>query len=147
MRFHPLFLAPMAALVMAAAPVPITPAPVTPVPVTLPGGTQAIDVRVGYGAEAAPHHLALVHYSGWLYENGVRTKKFDSSLDRDQPFAFVLGEGDVIRGWDEGIQGMKVGGQRTLIVPPQAGYGDAGAGSDIPPGATLIFDVELLLVD
>jgi peptidylprolyl isomerase len=88
-----------------------------------------------------------VHYTGWLYVNGARGKKFDSSVDRGTPFTFALGAGQVIPGWDQGVAGMKVGGKRTLIIPPELGYGDNGAGGGlIPPGATLIFDVELLQV-
>jgi FKBP-type peptidyl-prolyl cis-trans isomerase len=116
-------------------------------PVVLPGGTKATDVKVGSGAEAVPGSYVSVHYTGWLYSDGMKGKKFDSSLDRGQPFDFPLGQGSVIMGWDEGVAGMLVGGKRTLIIPPEAGYGQRGAGADIPPGATLIFDVELLKVE
>ncbi len=91
-----------------------------------------------------PGQYVTVHYTGWLYTGGIKGKKFDSSRDRGDPFAFPLGAGRVIQGWDEGVAGMKVGGQRTLIIPAAAGYGDRGAGGDIPGGATLMFDVELL---
>lgn len=122
-------------------------APVAAAPVTLPGGTIVTDTKPGTGRVAAPGLLVSVHYTGWLYEGGKRGKKFDSSLDRGDPIRFPLGSGDVIPGWDAGIAGMKVGGKRTLIIPPAQGYGAEGAGGDIPPNATLIFDVELLAVD
>jgi FKBP-type peptidyl-prolyl cis-trans isomerase len=115
--------------------------------IVLPGGTRATDSTIGTGTEAQPGRYISVHYTGWLYSDGGRSKKFDSSRDRGQPFGFVLGAGDVIQGWDEGFAGMKVGGKRTLIIPSEAGYGMRGAGDDIPPGATLIFDVELLGVE
>ncbi len=115
-----------------------------PAPVVLPSGTQVIDTKVGKGAEAVAGQMVSVHYTGWLYQDGMRAKKFDSSRDRGEPFQFGLGGGQVIQGWDEGVAGMKVGGKRTLIIPAAAGYGDRGAGDDIPPGATLIFDVELM---
>jgi FKBP-type peptidyl-prolyl cis-trans isomerase len=116
-------------------------------PVVLPGGTRATDVKLGTGAEAVPGSYVSVHYTGWLYSDGMKGKKFDSSLDRGQPFEFPLGNASVIQGWDEGVAGMKVGGKRTLIIPPEAGYGQRGAGADIPPGATLIFEIELLKVE
>ena len=112
----------------------------------LPGGTRVAEVKAGTGALAEPGKAVAVHYTGWLYIDGGKGAKFDSSRDRGQPFVFTLGLGEVILGWDEGVAGMKVGGKRTLIVPPAAGYGDNGAGDTIPPGATLIFDVELLAV-
>jgi len=112
--------------------------------IVMPGGTRATDTKVGTGPEAQPGRIIAVHYTGWLYSDGGRGKKFDSSRDRNEPFTFTLGAGDVILGWDEGFAGMKVGGKRTLIIPSEAGYGARGAGDDIPPGATLIFDVELL---
>ena len=111
---------------------------------TTPSGLQYEDTVVGTGAEAKPGRNVTVHYTGWLYENGVQGAKFDSSKDRDEPFIFPLGGGMVIRGWDEGMQGMKEGGQRTLIIPAALGYGARGAGGVIPPNATLKFDVELL---
>jgi len=107
-------------------------------------GLRYVDVKPGSGAVARAGQTAVVHYTGWLYEGGKKGAKFDSSRDRGQPFAFPLGAGRVIRGWDEGVTGMKVGGQRTLIIPPELGYGSRGAGGVIPPNATLIFDVELI---
>ncbi|MBI3507465.1 MAG: FKBP-type peptidyl-prolyl cis-trans isomerase [Proteobacteria bacterium] len=107
-------------------------------------GLGILDVREGTGEAASVGRTARVHYTGWLLENGRRGKKFDSSRDRGQPFEFPLGAGRVIKGWDEGVASMKVGGQRTLIIPPDLGYGARGAGSAIPPDATLVFDVELL---
>src|SRR5882672_6863421 len=110
----------------------------------LPSGLKYTDTTVGTGTEAIKGKKVSVHYTGWLYNNGAKGAKFDSSLDRGQPFAFGLGAGQVIRGWDEGVAGMKVGGKRTLIIPPDLGYGARGAGGVIPPNATLMFDVELL---
>ena len=109
-------------------------------------GLQTIDTQPGTGAEARKRQTVTVHYTGWLYQNGQQGAKFDSSRDRNDPFRFALGAGMVIRGWDEGVAGMKVGGQRTLIIPPELGYGARGAGGVIPPNATLKFDVELLAV-
>jgi FKBP-type peptidyl-prolyl cis-trans isomerase FkpA len=108
---------------------------------------QKIDTQPGTGREAEPGFHISVHYTGWLYDEkaeGHKGKKFDSSLDRKQPFDFDLGNGQVIQGWDEGFAGMKVGGKRTLIIPPEMGYGARGAGGAIPPNATLLFEVELL---
>ena len=105
------------------------------------------DTKLGTGAEAIAGHDISVHYTGWLYDEAApehKGKKFDSSRDRGQPFEFGLGGGQVIKGWDQGFAGMKVGGQRTLIIPPNMGYGARGAGGVIPPNATLVFDVELL---
>jgi len=111
---------------------------------TTPSGLQYQDTTVGDGAEARAGQQVRVHYTGWLYQDGQQGAKFDSSRDRNSPFEFHLGAGMVIRGWDEGVAGMKVGGQRTLIIPPELGYGARGAGGVIPPNATLKFDVELL---
>ena len=111
---------------------------------TTPSGLQYEDTVVGNGDEAKSGHHVHVHYTGWLYNDGQQGAKFDSSRDRGQPFAFSLGAGQVIKGWDEGVAGMKIGGQRTLIIPAALGYGARGAGGVIPPNATLKFDVELL---
>ena len=111
---------------------------------TTASGLKIIDTEVGTGEQPKTGQLAVVHYTGWLYENGEKGNKFDSSVDRGQPFGFKVGTGQVIRGWDEGVATMKVGGKRTLILPPELGYGASGAGGVIPPNATLIFDVELL---
>ena len=111
---------------------------------TTASGLQYEDTTVGDGAEVAKGQQVTVHYTGWLYNDGVQGAKFDSSRDRNDPFVFGLGAGMVIKGWDEGVQGMKIGGQRTLIIPAALGYGARGAGGVIPPNATLKFDVELL---
>ena len=109
--------------------------------IEMPDGLKYTDTKPGDGATAAAGNKVSVHYTGWLSKEGA---KFDSSVDRGQPFDFTLGAHEVIAGWDEGVAGMKVGGQRTLIIPPELGYGSRGAGGVIPPNATLIFDVELL---
>ena len=111
---------------------------------TTPSGLQITDTKVGEGASPRTGQTCVMHYTGWLYQNGAKGKKFDSSLDRGEPFEFAIGTHQVIRGWDEGVATMKVGGKRTLIIPPEQGYGARGAGGVIPPNATLIFDVELL---
>jgi FKBP-type peptidyl-prolyl cis-trans isomerase len=114
-----------------------------------PNDLQKIEVKQGTGTEATSGKAVVVHYTGWLYDTtkpNSHGAKFDSSRDRNEPFGFVLGAGRVIKGWDDGVAGMKVGGQRTLVIPPQMGYGARGAGGVIPPNATLIFDVELLEV-
>jgi FKBP-type peptidyl-prolyl cis-trans isomerase FkpA len=111
---------------------------------TTPSGLQYEDTTVGSGATAAKGQHVTVHYTGWLYNNGVQGKKFDSSKDRNDPFEFNLGGGQVIKGWDEGVQGMKIGGTRRLVIPADLGYGARGAGGVIPPNATLLFEVELL---
>jgi FKBP-type peptidyl-prolyl cis-trans isomerase FkpA len=112
--------------------------------ITTPTGLQYEDTVTGSGDEAKAGQHVTVHYTGWLYEGGVKGSKFDSSKDRRDPFEFGLGGGQVIKGWDEGVQGMKVGGTRVLVIPPQLGYGARGAGGVIPPNATLMFEVELL---
>src|SRR6201996_3377103 len=111
---------------------------------TTPSGLQTIDSKPGTGATPKTGQTCVMHYTGWLYEDGKKGKKFDSSVDRGEPFEFKIGTHQVIGGWDEGVATMKVGGKRTLIIPPALGYGARGAGSAIPPNATLIFDVELL---
>jgi FKBP-type peptidyl-prolyl cis-trans isomerase len=114
--------------------------------VTTKSGLKYQDLQVGTGEEAKNGMTVFVHYTGWLYVNGQRGKKFDSSVDRGQPFSFKLGGGQVIKGWDEGVAGMKVEGKRELIIPPQLAYGSAGAAGVIPPNATLDFEVQLLRV-
>jgi peptidylprolyl isomerase len=109
-----------------------------------PSGLRMTDSKIGTGATPRTDQICVMHYTGWLYQNGTRGQKFDSSLDRGKPFEFVIGRRRVIAGWDEGVATMKVGGKRTLIIPPELGYGARGAGNVIPPNATLIFDVELL---
>ena len=112
--------------------------------ITTDSGLSYIDTKPGNGPAAKAGQKAVVHYIGWLYVNGVKGAEFDSSRVRDQTFTFPLGAGRVIRGWDEGIAGMRKGGQRTLIIPPDLAYGPAGAGGVIPPNATLLFEVELI---
>ena len=114
---------------------------------TTASGLKITDSKVGTGASPKTGQTCVMHYTGWLYENGAKGKKFDSSVDRKEPFEFRIGMHQVIAGWDEGVATMKVGGKRTLIIPPQLGYGARGAGGVIPPNATLIFDVELLAVN
>lgn len=111
-----------------------------------PTGLEYIDVKTGTGEIASPGATAVVHYTGWLNTNGAKGTKFDSSVDRGEPFEFPLGAGRVIKGWDEGVAGMKVGGKRTLYIPASLGYGSRGAGGVIPPNANLIFEVELLAI-
>jgi peptidylprolyl isomerase len=111
---------------------------------TTPSGLQYEDTVVGTGATPETGQICVMHYTGWLYQDGKKGAKFDSSHDRGKPFEFPIGTGRVIKGWDEGVASMKVGGKRTLIIPPALGYGARGAGGVIPPGATLMFDVELL---
>lgn len=109
-----------------------------------------VDHQIGAGALAESGMTVVVHYTGWLFDAAApdnKGRKFDSSRDRGEPFDFNLGAGQVIKGWDEGVAGMRVGGQRTLTIPPELGYGARGAGGVIPPNATLVFDVELLAVE
>ena len=113
---------------------------------TTASGLPIIDTMAGTGASPKPGQTCVMHYTGWLYEDGKKGKKFDSSVDRNEPFEFPIGQHRVIAGWDEGVATMKVGGKRTLIIPPALGYGARGAGGVIPPNATLMFDVELLAV-
>jgi len=107
-------------------------------------GLQFEDTQVGTGASPQRGQTCKMHYTGWLWVNGAKGSKFDSSLDRGRPFEFPLGMGRVIKGWDEGVASMKVGGKRTLLIPADLGYGERGAAGVIPPGATLLFEVELL---
>lgn len=117
-----------------------------PQTMTMASGLKFVDTQPGTGAYPKKGQVCVMHYTGWLYENGAKGKKFDSSHDRGEPFEFEIGVGQVIRGWDEGVATMKVGGKRTLIIPSDLGYGARGAGGVIPPNATLLFDVELLAV-
>ena len=111
-----------------------------------PSGLQWSDTKEGTGPSPKSGQIVVVDYTGWLWENGQKGKKFDSSVDRGKPFEFPIGQGRVIKGWDEGVSTMKVGGKRTLLIPPQLGYGSRGAGGVIPPNATLVFDVELIVI-
>ena len=112
---------------------------------TNPSGLQWTDIKEGTGETPKPGQIVVVDYTGWLFENGQKGTKFDSSVDRGQPIEFPIGQGRVIKGWDEGVGSMKVGGKRTLIIPPDIAYGTRGRGK-IPPNATLIFDVELIAI-
>ena len=120
----------------------LRPTPEEPKVTTTKSGLSYTDDQVGDGVEAKKGDAVEVHYTGWLKDG----TKFDSSKDRGRPFSFKLGAGDVIKGWDEGVAGMKVGGKRTLVIPSELGYGKEGAGDDIPPNATLLFEVELLRI-
>lgn len=113
-------------------------------PTVTASGLEIVDTQEGSGATPKTGQTCVMHYTGWLYEDGKKGQKFDSSVDRGQPFEFRIGTGQVIQGWDEGVATMKVAGKRTLIIPPELGYGAAGAGGVIPPNATLLFEVELL---
>src|SRR5215471_17714838 len=113
---------------------------------TTASGLKIEDTKAGTGGSPKTGQTCVMHYTGWLYENGAKGQKFDSSVDRGEPFEFQIGRGMVIKGWDEGVASMKVGGKRTLIIPPDLGYGARGAGGVIPPNATLLFEVELLAV-
>ena len=115
--------------------------------VTMASSLKYHDEVVGTGPEPRAGQTVNVHYTGWLYDQGAKGAKFDSSRDRGKPFSFRLGEGQVIGGWDQGVATMHVGGKRTLIIPPELGYGARGAGGVIPPNATLMFDVELLSIN
>jgi peptidylprolyl isomerase len=136
-----------AALALGGAYIPNNPAIAEPqgsTMTTTASGLQYEDTVVGTGATPETGQTCIMHYTGWLYQDGKKGAKFDSSLDRGKPFEFPIGTGRVIKGWDEGVATMKVGGKRTLIIPPALGYGARGAGGVIPPNATLMFDVELL---
>ena len=111
---------------------------------TTPSGLQFEDTVVGAGDSPRPGQTCVMHYTGWLWVNGAKGSRFDSSVDRGRPFTFPIGQGRVIKGWDEGVATMKIGGKRTLLIPAELGYGARGAGGVIPPGATLLFEVELL---
>ena len=132
------------ALLTALAAAPLGARPALAAEVTTPSGLRIIDSVPGIGPVPQAGQTVTVNYTGWLFVNGKKGKKFDSSLDNGQPFSFTLGQGQVIKGWDEGLATMHIGGKRTLIIPPDLGYGASGAGGVIPPGATLIFDVDLI---
>jgi peptidylprolyl isomerase len=135
----------VSAILLALAAVPLASKPAQAAgEITTPSGLRIIDVKPGTGPVPHAGQTVTVNYTGWLFVDDKKGKKFDSSLDRGEPFSFTLGQGQVIRGWDEGLATMHVGGKRTLIIPPDLGYGASGAGGVIPPGATLVFDVDLL---
>lgn len=125
----------------------MSPAGAAAAQVTLAGGLQYTDTKIGTGPAAKPGDKLVMQYTGWLDDKGKKGRKFDSSRDHGAPFSFTLGAHQVIPGWDEGIAGMKAGGERTLTIPPALAYGSRGAGGVIPPNATLIFDVELLRIE
>ncbi len=134
----------------AAAPTTAEPAAPAATPVPPPTELVVTDMAPGDGEGVAAGQTAVMHYTGWLYDPAApenKGAKFDSSLDRNEPFPFLLGAGQVIPGWDQGVAGMKKGGKRRLVIPPAMAYGDRGAGGVIPPGATLVFDVELLAIE
>ena len=144
MSFQSLF---VSAILLALAAVPLASRPALAAgEVTTPSGLRIIDVKPGTGPVPQAGQTVTVNYTGWLFVDGKKGKKFDSSVDRAEPFSFTLGQGQVIKGWDEGVATMHVGGKRTLIIPPDLGYGASGAGGVIPPGATLTFDIDLLNV-
>lgn len=146
MKIYPLLARLTAVAFLFAALAAVSPPAMAQEQVTTASGLRYTDSVVGSGEAAAAGDSVIVHYTGWLLQAGQAGDKFDSSRDRGQPFAFPLGAGRVIPGWDEGVAGMKVGGKRTLIIPPDLAYGSRGAGGVIPPNATLVFDVELLEV-
>jgi peptidylprolyl isomerase len=133
----------LAGIVAAVAPTEAA-AQTTGATMTTPSGLKITDTQAGTGATPKTGQTCVMHYTGWLYQDGKKGAKFDSSVDRGQPFEFPIGTGRVIKGWDEGVASMNVGGKRTLIIPPELGYGARGAGAVIPPNATLLFEVELL---
>ena len=144
MRFKSLMPVMLAAALAASLPATASIAQTAGKTMTTPTGLQITDTKVGTGATPKTGQICVMHYTGWLYQNGAKGQKFDSSVDRGQPFEFPIGTRRVIAGWDEGVATMKVGGKRTLVIPPTLGYGARGAGGVIPPNATLIFEVELL---
>lgn len=149
MRWQPLVLSSLMALAVGCArkEPAIGPAPAVPPLQTTASGLKWVDLTPGTGAAPVRGHKVSVLYRGWLYQDGKAGKGFDQSQDRGNPFRFPVGTGMVIPGWDEGVMAMKVGGKRLLVVPPQLGYGERGAGDVIPPNATLLFEVELLAVE
>ena len=146
-RLTALLVAPLIAVALAAAAMTVIMTAATPAAavdtIRTASGLRYADEKIGGGPKARPGQLAIVHYTGWLYEAGDKGKQFDTSRN-GRPFSFRIGAGRVIRGWDEGVGGMRVGGKRVLIIPAHLGYGDAGGGAKIPPGATLYFEVELI---